>query len=307
MATLNKPPIFIVACPRSGTTLLANILNSHSNIAIGAETHFFNAVFKQNNFQDKSQEEQVEQFFANNRIADFCKHADISREDVLSKLDSDSKPASIFAALMQVFLAKQSKARWAEKTPQHLFCVKDILEVYPEAKIIHVLRDGRDVVNSLMKMPWRPKGLLNNARFWNYYVSRASKLEKETHAKNFISIKYEDLLTDAQAVINKVCQFIDEPFEAAMLEREGSSVFSDWENEWKQKASQDLDSSRVNAWQEELDQDDQAILNFLQEQKLKEFGYQHDKVDLSAAQYYKLFSEYAQLAAGKFWRALAGS
>ena len=73
--------------------------------------------------------------------------------------------------MVNLSLKQNDSARFfCEKTPQHLRSVDKILKYYPKAKFVHVIRDGRDVVNSLLKMPWRPDGLINNARFWKKFV-----------------------------------------------------------------------------------------------------------------------------------------
>ena len=219
-----KKLVFVVGCPRSGTTKLTELLNSHPEIFGSSETHFFNIdwgfSFLNNSsidlLKDISEENlhhSLKDFYEHYRIKDFLELAGIDSFRVtqlckvlLENAELEVREQSLetfkqilFTALMQASKEKApNKTIFCEKTPQHLQNVEEIHKLFPSAKFIHVKRDGRDVVNSLLKMPWRPAGLINNARFWRKYARLGEKLENalldKKLKKNIISIKFEELL-----------------------------------------------------------------------------------------------------------------
>ena len=289
-----KKLVFVVGCPRSGTTKLTELLNSHPEIFGSSETHFFNIdwgfSFLNNSsidlLKDISEENlhhSLKDFYEHYRIKDFLELAGIDSFRVtqlckvlLENAELEVREQSLetfkqilFTALMQASKEKApNKTIFCEKTPQHLQNVEEIHKLFPSAKFIHVKRDGRDVVNSLLKMPWRPAGLINNARFWRKYARLGEKLENalldKKLKKNIISIKFEELLENPSEILKRVCKFIDISFDESMLEEAPSNsqkVFADWEKQWKHKANSSIDLSRKGAYKKELSQDDQIILN----------------------------------------------
>jgi hypothetical protein len=314
MLSAVEKPIFIVACPRSGTTILATLLNSHPQICASTETHFFNFISKQKKYNWKNFDlKQFEDFLNESRIVDFCSTAKISKEELredFKKLSFDSNPSSskkkIFDLLINSLTQKKSKQFFCEKTPQHLSSVKEILDLYPLAKVIYLVRDGRDVVNSLVKMPWRPEGILNNSRFWKSYIKLGQKLEADLEDSKFITIRYEDLLNKTEETLKQLFGFLDIEYSSQVLERSGAldseSIFSEWESSWKHKSLDEIDSTRIGAWVKELDIQDQKILTWHQRKILNKLGYDVQESSVGFQLRFKILVEYIGLFFRKILR-----
>jgi len=310
-------PIFIVGCPRSGTTKLSTILNRHSCIASATETHFFNFVSKQKFDWKNFSTQNFRELLNEPRIQDFINLAELNPEILYQQfLESESRSndselsvedlnkKKVFDLLVKNYLIKKNKIRFCEKTPQHIQNIEEILRLYPQARIILMVRDGRDTVNSLLKMPWRPKGLLNNARFWSNYI----KLGKQQSLRSeVLTIKYENLLERPKDVLMSICNFIGEQFEDSLLDdsKDSDNLFSAWESSWKHKSRQGLDTTRINAWSRELSTDDQVILDWLLHKELIEHGYQSEPPKLNHRQWFKILNQYLQLLWKKTFRVIA--
>ncbi len=277
-------PVFIVACPRSGTTKLASLLNKHSAVASATETHFFNHVSRLSCFSangDLSLEPaNLSQFFAEPRVQDYLQVSNMGQDELATAFlnaTGESKTISkreVFNIMTSEFLKAKSKTIFCEKTPQHLQNVNEIHLLYPDARFIHLVRDGRDVVSSLIKMPWRPPGLINNARFWQRYIKLGEAAARALPADRFLTVRYEDLLMEPETTLKTICAFVGIEFEDTMI-ASGSTepIFANWEAEWKHKASQAIDTSRIGAWREELGLDAAAILNGFLTTTIKKLGY----------------------------------
>ncbi|WP_028581045.1 sulfotransferase family protein [Desulfogranum japonicum] len=271
-------PIFIVGAPRSGTTMLAVLLNRHSHIAIPPETQFFSEYIQETDvtsFARKSRLGNVEDAASFNRISDLG----LSVEEIMAEYELlPNEPACLLQAILAAYTAKCGKKRAGEKSPRHLEYVPHILSLYPEAKVICIVRDGRDVVRSLVKTPWaepgnpRRKGLF--CMQWTEYANKIIEYRNTLPSEKFRVFRYEDVLTSGEEVLREICQFIDERFEIEMLQAgQGSGVVPGWETRWKGKAEDGLDPSRAGAWRRQASTREICWLNMFMGKELGLMGY----------------------------------
>lgn len=279
MGNLNRlaPPVFIVGAPRSGTTLMAVLLDRHSNIAIGPETQFFTEFIPENWAAKipKTHEQLVDSALTFKRIADF----NLDREQLLLHFKNYQLTfANLLRAIIEVHAIRSSKMRPGEKSPQHLQHIPTILDHFPEAKIICVLRDGRDVVRSLLETPWaipkNPRRLRLFCIRWNDAAERTIYYQKTLPANRFMTVKFEDILRQPRPELEKICDFIGENFETTQLEpAQPSTVIPGWEKQWKNKASEMLDPGRIEAWRKSAEPKQIWIMNSMMGTMLERMGY----------------------------------
>jgi hypothetical protein len=276
-------PVFIVGAPRSGTTLMAVLLDRHSNIAIGPETQFFTEFIPQNwaGRTPKTHEQLVDSALAFKRIADF----NFDRDQLLLHfMKYELSLANLLRAIIEVHAIRNSKLRPGEKSPHHLQHVPMILDQFPEAKIICVLRDGRDVVRSLLETPWaipkNPRRLRLFCIRWNDAAEQTIYYKRTLAPNRFMSVKFEDILRKPRSELEKICDFIGEEFESTQLEpAQPSSVIPGWEKQWKNKASGLLDPGRIEAWRKSADQKQIWVMNSMMGTMLERMGYLDTKLE----------------------------
>ena len=277
------PAFFIVGAPRSGTTLLASLLDRHSNIAIGPESQFYTQFIPWNwaDRTPRTYEEFVDSALAFKRIADFGLDRDqLLRHFKLYELSF----ANLLRAIIEVYAIDRSKRRPGEKSPLHLEHVPVILDQFPGSKVIYILRDGRDVVRSLLDVPWaaarNPRRFQRFCMRWNDAIEAMIRYEKTLPADRFMIVKFEDLLGRPKSELEKICSFIGEEFEPTQLEPvRGSSAVPEWEKEWKGKAAETLDAARIQAWRKSSDQQQIWIMNSMMGNMLERAGYSDTKLD----------------------------
>ena len=161
-------PIFIVGAPRSGTTLLRNMLNRHPAMAICRETNFHHLIYQRRrafgNLGDlRNRQRLVKEYLATQRVQSMQVDLQALEETLLREGTSYE---ALFLSFLRFYAQAHGKSRYGEKTPQHALFTETLCQWYPGASVIHLLRDPRDVVASLMRMPWAPKSVLANARWW---------------------------------------------------------------------------------------------------------------------------------------------
>jgi hypothetical protein len=259
--------------------MLAVIIDRHSRVAIPPETQFFNEFMPDNadRLKVSSKMEWVELALSDRRIADL----NLDRNGVLNLFAGCEKtPYSLFAAILQAYADDRHKARPGEKSPTHLKYVPQILSAYPEAKVICIVRDGRDVVRSLEKVAWAEPG--NPRRFrlfcmqWSDAAQKAVEYSNRFSRDKFCIVKYEEILSEPENQIARLCEFIGERFEPSQLAPDKKTgVVPEWEADWKGKASHSIDKSRVHAWRIEADNAQVWAMNSMMGKMLRKFGYPH--------------------------------
>jgi hypothetical protein len=116
---------------------------------------------------------------------------------VLSRVE-ESSLGGIFNATMRAWITMTGKERWGEKTPHHLFYWRQISEFFPEAKIIHLVRDGRDVALSYVSARFGPTTVYGAAQSWRRYLAEIDRVKKTSRPDLICEIRYEDLIADPE-------------------------------------------------------------------------------------------------------------
>jgi len=225
--------IFIVGCPRSGTTLLQSFLAGHDQIYTLPETHFFSEILKCNSiikfyFKQKHIIKEfniMKQGFNQNNF-----NFNLNRQSLVSE----------FIKLLDEQALSNKKFNWVEKTPNHLHCIKVITKYIPDAKYVHILRDGKDVVASLYEVTnnysekWggKKRSIKQCIRRWNNDIKIS---EKHMGKINHYFILYSDLVINPQKELLNLANWLGIEFDKKMItqrEFNSSNIISDWEK-WK--------------------------------------------------------------------------
>jgi hypothetical protein len=112
----------------------------------------------------------------------------------------------------------EGKARWGDKTPPYIEIVPQLAKMYPQARFIHLVRDGRDVARSFQNRGWvESQWLHDNGREWIRAMECHWQLMRSDLRDRILLIYYEDLVLEPEATLRKVCRFIGERFEPQML------------------------------------------------------------------------------------------
>jgi hypothetical protein len=207
-----EPPIFIVGCMRSGTSLVSHILDSHSRIAVFYESYLYNYFRTGLRFYGDLQKP------ANFRrlVTDVCealvvqKVSPPSPEEIEAVIAAPTFPA-LFAAVLQLYARSKGKTRAGDKTPDHHFCLDLIQGDFSGSPIVFVMRDPRDTVLSLKRALFYPT-TESAAQAWNEAFNSYTKTSESVHL-----LRYEELVQTPKKTMEALCVAIGEKFEPAML------------------------------------------------------------------------------------------
>ena len=214
MAPDRAPAPFVVGVARSGTTLLRLQLDAHPDLAIPAETGFgpLAATFGPGGANPA---ELLDALVALPTWPDLG----IEREElgpVFAAIEDWSVGAGL-RAVYTTYADRHGKPRWGDKTPGNAAYVDAIARVLPEARFVHLIRDGRDVAASLRGLPFAPgDGSVETiAAHWRDTVARTRRLGGAV--PHYMEVRYERLVSEPEATLRSVCEFLELSFDEAML------------------------------------------------------------------------------------------
>jgi hypothetical protein len=282
------PAPFIVGVPRSGTTLLRLMLDAHSELAIPPETHFLPKVFKAADGEPGARERVLELITTHRRWPDF----ELEAEAVAKRLPTSEPldPGDAARAFYAAYAAKQGKPRWGEKTPQYVKTMGKIAAALPEARFIHLIRDGRAVALSLMGVTWGPSTIEEAATLWVELIGSARR--KAPRLPHYLELRYEALIEDPEPVVRAACEAAELDFQPAMLDYHGQAearmqatardfqpgggpeVSASERASQHALVSQPPQVERSERWRAELDASDVAAFEAIAGGLLDELGYE---------------------------------
>lgn len=227
---MNDGPIFVVGAPRSGTTLLQRMLRSHPSISSPTgESHFFIPLLrKPSRFGDLRETENLEQLlrFMHGRWAEFL---DTDFHGVKFEVGEMSRAIhargattmpEVLDCLFRINAEGEGKRRWLDKTPYYIHHIPTLLHTYPNAQFVHIIRDGRDAVLSMLERAAdiRVFNFDAGARLWQRYVNAGRQAGKSLHASQYFELRYEDLLENPVHTVQTLCDFLGEPFSERVID-----------------------------------------------------------------------------------------
>lgn len=270
---MTRPPFFIVGYERSGTTLIAAALDRHTRIAIPPETHFFTDVCPPLHARHAADRDfLLDHFFRGFRTRDL----NLNPDELRARLNHvEPTWINLFLEALKLYAEPRGKELVGEKTPKHWRCLPDILNLFPESKAIWIVRDGRDTVCSIMKMPWKPhNNLALHAMQWRYAMDRLFAFESQFPTR-ILRMKFEDLLASPESEIGRACNFIGVDFEPQQLDPSAQTgVVPSWEMPWKERVFAPLDLSRIGSARRDLPPASYQLLTLLMQPTLLQLGYE---------------------------------
>ncbi len=290
---------FLVGCPRSGTTMVQQALNRHSAIAIPPETKIFFSFFGHSR---KQQGRHLQRLNADLNI-------DLPTPE--RRIASVEDGRAFYERMVQCYverLPKRDIAYFGEKTPEHTGHLPRIRAMFPEAKIIVLYRDGRDVASSLSRMPWMTTSLYANFVVWLYYHGIVQRVQ-ESDNNNLLFARYEDIVADPRRELGRMLRFLDLPDESVVAEGCGNDEgIPAREIAWKERALEKINRERVGVFRDELNVEQIEILERLGKQALSSLGYPlltSGERPLPPTFFVKLAYDLSRFALRVPWRTLA--
>jgi len=273
-----KAPVFIVGCPRSGTSFLYHLLLSAGGFAeFRTQMNVFDVL--EPIYGDlgvlKTKKEMMEEWLRSKAF-----HVSgLDAEEVEAKVLAECRGAGDFLRIvMEMIAQKQGVERWIDSTPTNIPHMLRIAKEFPDARIVHIIRDGRDVALSLDKrewsrpLPWdRKNSLLAAGIYWEWIVRKGRKYGAML-GSNYMEVHYEELVSDPGGTLARVGEFIQHDLNYARILRASVGSVKDPLTSFKE----DLNGgpfSPVGRWRNKFSPEQLAWFERLVGDYLRELGY----------------------------------
>lgn len=250
---ISHPSLFVVGCPRSGTTLLQRMLDHHPRLAVSNDTHFIARCLEKCASQHMEEvirdgnlplsRELVEAVRTYHRFPRFGLPNDI----VMQSARESSTYREFVSELYARFCRMHGKSMSGEKTPDYSRHIRLLHALFPEARFVHLIRDGRDVALSALdwahdkKGPgrmelWKKEPVGVCALWWAWLVAAGCEQGRRIPSSRYVEVKYESLVSAPRHTLAQISRFLGLRFDAAMLRcfeganrgRSGKSAKSAW-------------------------------------------------------------------------------
>jgi len=295
---LQTRPVFVLSAPRSGSTLFRLILNAHPALAFPPPAWLYEFlrgfVYSYGDLSDERNLMALAEDFLN--APTIRKGAFGVEPKSLVDEARESSFAGLYEAIHRVWAARQGKTRWGQKSPRNAFWMREILEDFPNAQFIHIVRDGRDVTLDLSDSKnFRPDNLYAGAHLWRRYVGtiEAARDRLQLGPDTLLEIRYEDLCADPESVCRKICDFLGEDWSDEMLAHHRSDDAQSWaSDETHAKSGRPITTEYCGMWRKRLIGRDLDMVTTVQRSLLERFGYETTGSDwspdaLDAAQWFE--------------------
>lgn len=269
-------PFFIIGSGRSGTTLLRLILAGHSRLHIPPETWFLLGLVEELPLQGVLAPAQVERAVSimtkDYRWPDMGIAADDLRRWAAALLEPSL--ADIVGLVYRRHLEIAGKPRFGDKTPVYFQIVPKLAELYPGAKFIHLIRDGHDVAMSWIDLGY-DRYYERPGFEWTAVMQTRRTYVNGPYWHQMMEVKYEELVSDPEGTTRRICAFLGEVFEPAMLDwHERTTLVPERERSIHPKLGQPISSDATGRWKTRLSALECFAIEACLHRDLRQLGYQ---------------------------------
>lgn len=293
MMTLQQP-VFIIGSPRSGTSLLRLMMTSHSQIMVPPESGFL--VWLANQYGEWTASDTLNEQILCNYLADLqkCRKFDtweLNSPEIKAKI-LQIQPENYSQLSSCVYLAYAEKLGrqptiWGDKNNFYLEHIPELIRLYPQARFIHIVRDGRDIACSYREIQQRPSSspyspnlptdMVTIARQWSTNLFKVQDDSSVLHPEQKLTISYENLVNEPQLIMRKVVDFLGVDYEPTMLDFYVSNQNQHLEPaalmDWKQRTLEPVSAKTVGRFLTELSADEIKVFQDTAQDCLQTFGY----------------------------------
>lgn len=278
---LSCNPFFIVGAARSGTTLLRGILAAHPEVSIPPELNMTSGIIKYYRFSHLNWLDLTKlilSHFGNTYNFSYWNIDVMELYAEISTLPPDHQSLAKLLDILFVHYARLNKPealRWGEKTPLNALNIEQIDWVFPQAHYIHILRDGRDVISSMLKAGVLGDGDLQSAaKLWKKSIAKIQSFGNRIATTRYFEVRYEALVQQPEKQVQQICSFLGLTYTPEMLDfwksagNLGDSVLAHHRN-----LHNPINPNSIGKWQNELSPYQQASIVKLIQSDLMRLGY----------------------------------
>ncbi len=274
-----EPPVFVVGCGRSGTTMLRLMLDAHPELAIPGESHFLITLWKGLGRFTEAGRLDAEALVREAMRSHQFRYWGVDEDAVLRRVRALRDPgfADAVTALYMAYADLHGKRRWGDKTPQYVRSIPELSRIFDGSKFVHVIRDGRDVASSYLAVEWGPPNVWRAAEIWRRDVSAGMRAGRALGPERYTEVRYEELVRATPDVLRRLCGFLELIYEPVMLDyhREAEHRMGARPDRARDHASATRPPTQgVRDWRTQMPDDQVLAVEAIAGDLLRELGYE---------------------------------
>ena len=293
--------MLVLGVRRSGTTLLRVMLDRSSVLAVPDESYFVPQLAHRHPGRVDPAA-----FVDDLRRLPTLREWGLPPGEIAARLRPGLTTGEAIAAVFEAYAARAGKERWGDKTPLYMQHLRLLERLFPDARYVHLIRDGRDAALSFLSLPpgivtegWgHPRDAAGFACQWRTEVEAARALGRRVGPVRYLELRYEALVERPGEELRRVCAFAGLPFEAGMLDYAGTLDLSAKPH---QRRLAQPPTSGVRDWRRDLAPADVLAFERVAGDLLGRLGYEVRHPGAGGASARARLAAYRALAAS--WRA----
>jgi hypothetical protein len=270
-------PIFIGGCPRSGTTLLGTVLGAHPECCPVPEAQFKIEALSglPRNAKPVQALPALQAALRSPRFRDWKSAAEQLGQNGIGQVDSYPELIDRLVTRYAEVAGKRQATHWIDGTPSNKNFLPTLLQMFPDARAIHIVRDGRAVANSVMRRDWGPNTVITAAYWWLGHLSHGLAAEQSLPSVRIRRVRYETLVSHPKDTLVGLCQWLGLEYSECMLDSRFYTIDSRAAtfNPLTKRPPQD---DRVDAWRKSLSARQIEIFEAESKEMLTYLGYSMD-------------------------------
>lgn len=278
-----RRPLFIISAGRSGTTLLRSMLVAGGQIAIPPETQVLHKqILKFATLQYLGWEDLAAFMTAFYECHPTFKYWETNLAPAYAKVRSLPEEQRSLARINDIVLMTYAEqhfpaaSTWGDQSPLYTFYIPWVRRIFPQARFVHMLRDGRDVISSMI-MRRGPDYLAHATYRWQTSIERVEALKRQSTPDQFLEIRYENLVSQPENALRQICRFSAIEYTPQMLDywKLPTTIEHTYEHAHR-NLSKAVTTDSIGKWRERLSPDQQAHIMSRVGGTLKQLGYLED-------------------------------
>ena len=275
-----QAPVFpiLVGSGRTGLTLLRVIFDSHPDLAMAHEARFLGHMAKRHRSYERGGKVDVDRFVDDLYRDSHFRKLGVPEAELRDAFRADPPPtfADAVRRVFGMYARREGKSRYGEKAPLYISHMELLAELFPEARFVHVIRDGRDVTMAYIDAEQAaPRSVAWGAFHWRLRVSRGRQAGKRLGPERYREFRYEALVEEPEKVVRQICDFIDLEFDDQMFsyQETAETFLADAKHPDDHQHLKLAPTKGLLDWRQRMSSEDVALFEGIAGDLLEELGY----------------------------------